>query len=325
MKRITQIYILIFLHPYIIRVNTQNKQPICDIYSCKGTENENEESDYNHRVKYNVPTYCSQRTKIRTPNSTSTPFNYTLTPCNNNSQCIISLTTDRSTCTEEPAPPNSKYPGERCTSSLSCIWGTCTDHICISGNIYTPCTADVECNVGLYCHNNTGTCMGWKLVNQYCDIYTKCASYLICDLNLCCVVGGKNVGEIAYSPLACATLYTSPVDAAYTYTYIVGGYGHITYYCANGPYLIGYNATVPLPCPYSGLCEYNLTMGARSTVVYRDCQCGITQKGESYCPLGMGDMAQEINDVMIYIYIYIYIYSTLYIYRQSPCAIYHTQ
>ena len=179
-------------------------------------------------------------------------------------------------------PFNNLLPGEFCTSNSQCKSNVCDicHNTCNGKQINDACATHSDCDIGLFCAANN-TCQMWKALGQSCGTNgDECASYLICEQNQCIVPGSIAVGQPAFNPFACSTLFTIEATPG-------------NFVCATGPALNDSQT-----CPASGNCKYNLTLqNGTNSVITESCQCGYTKNGAAYCQHGVGDMASQVGYV----------------------------
>jgi hypothetical protein len=102
----------------------------------------------------------------------------------------------------------------------------------------------------------------------------------VCEQNACIVPGSIALGQPAFNPFACSTMFTIEATPG-------------NFVCATGPAL-----NDSLVCPASGNCKYNLTNpNGTTSVIMESCQCGTTQKGTAYCQHGVGDFTSQVGYV----------------------------
>ena len=172
-------------------------------------------------------------------------------------------------------------PGERCIVDTQCKSGKCDlcHNKCIGASPGGVCAIHDDCNIGLYCGSDS-TCKNWNLLNQLCGgTDGECASYLICHQNKCIVPGTVAIGQAAFNPFACSTLFTMETTPG-------------NFICASGPILTNSQA-----CPVNGKCGYSIGTAPNVINVSESCQCGYTPNGSSFCPKGLGDLGKKIKNV----------------------------
>jgi hypothetical protein len=179
-------------------------------------------------------------------------------------------------------------PGENCTYPGSCYSGTCTNGVCVGSPNGEECAYDIECDIGMAC--NAGVCSSVATVGSACDfVNLKCDPRLICNMGVCVAQGSVDIGKAADNALACKSMYIAPQAATSANTV-----------CTAGPKLENKQAsnTVLSPCPNDSVCRYTTSLSDNSVYVEAgQCQCGRGPTQNLYCPLGKGDLA---NDVLVY-------------------------
>ena len=126
-------------------------------------------------------TYSCKPSSLDFTNSTciySSNTNVYLSSCPTSTYCPI-VSSGNSSCSSIPSPvPQLSYPGESCSSSSDCLYGNCSNSICIANHWLESCDSTSECHVGLFCLN--GTC--WFQRDQYesCSEDTDCKNSMGC-------------------------------------------------------------------------------------------------------------------------------------------------
>jgi hypothetical protein len=178
---------------------------------------------------------------------------------------------------------SSKLPGERCYANAECRSQSCSmcHNVCIGLVTGSKCTLHDDCEIGLYCDAD-GTCKKWKVEGETCGNGVECASYLVCEANICIVAGSIKVGQPAFTPMSCESFFTYEVTPG-------------NFQCISGPTLQSAQN-----CPNNNLCQYNLKLANGSvSSLSESCECSLDAQGTSYCQKGEGDYTKEINYVRI--------------------------
>lgn len=98
-----------------------------------------------------------------------------------------------STCTL--APQILRFPGEKCALTSDCTLGsTCTNSRCEAKILLSPCTTDLDCNVGLYCNSNFLCVKLIEAMDNGCFNDYQCVNTAGCNVTAVGVNGGTCIG-----------------------------------------------------------------------------------------------------------------------------------
>ena len=158
--------------------------------------------------------------------------------------------------------PPKAYPGEYCNSDKDCFKSKCKEGICKGKGVKEACEEDYECDAGLFCFKRE--CQHLLSKGDDCDGTKKCKVNLICNKNKCTEYGSLGKGEAASAPAACNSYLIEDEK------------------CQEGYKL----ETSRDACGNDTKCKY--TRGKETLI--KDCVCGITTDGKSYCSLGEADV-----------------------------------
>lgn len=179
--------------------------------------------------------------------------------CSNETYCHYLFERNPENCSSDP---KKRYPGEYCTENEECISNNCDSERCKASKA-GDCEDHYECDVGYFC-NSTGKCENLIPENKTCGPDKKCHVNLICNQGTCIKYGSVPNDEKASAPAACKSHFIA---------------GNKT--CQEG-----YKLESPKEA-----CKENKCIYTRSNEkITRECSCGITEEGNSYCNLGEADI-----------------------------------
>ena len=238
----------------------------------------------NNTLKERTSASCSERRIER--EGRDIEFSYILNECEVNERCNISLGSTPSNCYREPERPSSLLPGEACIHNTDCYSpGSCLNGLCRGLQKGENCSFDQECDLLLFCDG--GFCHLLGEVGTQCHIYKKCKEYLVCNMNICTIPGSLPNEQLSTSPLACNTYYNMLFTS------------DSKYHCVDAPTLKhkiqGSTLTPPTCQQMGGQCSYSLTHEKTTQIFTQPCRCGLNKEGNSYCPLGRGDMKEQVK------------------------------
>lgn len=211
------------------------------------------------------------------------------------SQCIekVGFTYSLGTCSEEYytyCPPNESdsfcqlpitvsdinisYIGEPCTFDRNCLNSLCTYKTCSGFNMNSTCSYTSQCNVGLYCLNNT--CQSQRSQNEACESDYDCANNLGCFNSICLPYFSFGDGIVVKN-----------CQSGINYLCSSGACGMLL----NGSYAcIGSNVGLSTPSPVMCLNDGDCLLSQGFAKGYSTgCQCGYNEFGISYCGLAPAD------------------------------------
>ena len=171
----------------------------------------------------------------------------------------------------------SHYPGEFCDKNTDCMYGICQSNICEVTNP-SHCNTDEECNYGKYC-NSKSECETVAKFNEKCE-GKKCDSGLVCNNNVCIIMGTIENGKIVTKNSACKSFYAYKNNKD-------------ELECIEGPKLRNKDRDTG----ESPNCTYGRSGKEILFELYR--ACGYTEIGTKYCNPGLGDV--NFDDVFFII------------------------
>eukprot|EP00826_Nyctotherus_ovalis_P029822 TRINITY_DN2365_c0_g1_i7.p1 TRINITY_DN2365_c0_g1~~TRINITY_DN2365_c0_g1_i7.p1 ORF type:complete len:370 (+),score=75.57 TRINITY_DN2365_c0_g1_i7:88-1197(+) len=176
-----------------------------------------------------------------------------------------------------------KYPGEYCTQHDNCSYSNCTNNKCpgkLKGEKCIP--KKYECNPGLFCDTVRKVCTEVVKIGEECKSDKECEAAAVCENHKCVKQASLSIGDKAFNPLACKTLYQE------------GGK------CDKGPTLIraskNESKVAAMDCPESRKCRYLKSDG--KSEIEKDCVCALGTVNTSICPPGHGDF--DVEDYLKY-------------------------
>jgi len=197
----------------------------------------------------------------------------TLKKCDKGLVCPTPQNLEDDTACMDANDIKSVYPGEYCTNSTQCIYGTCdeTTNKCVGLAEGAECKGDEQCNAGLYCkldsEKKLSFCVNLMLANQACSATDKCTPGTFCHKGNCTLYAQLDNGADAAVPALCKSYYTKAGK------------------CTDGPKLQSTKQ-----CPEDGTCKYK---NAAAEEFSEPCWCGRTSEGTGYCRPGKGDVLME--------------------------------
>lgn len=198
---------------------------------------------------------------------------YYISPCTDyqESYCPPEFGIQNVSCEIPPVLTHTKYPGEKCIQDTDCLYGTCTQNVCLGQSLYSNCQAYGECNPGLKCPSGNGKCVPLGSTTDTCDSDYDCLPDLGCDDGYCKPYYSVNNGEWINN--------------------CTDGESNI---CKSGQCLYGYcieglkSQNVPMGCGGQSDCV-SFDLKDEGIEFFTNCTCGYNTKGQSYCYLFPGD------------------------------------
>ena len=189
------------------------------------------------------------------------------------------------------------WPGEPCSSSGTCAFGTCnTQSKCQGADVGGPCTQSDQCDPGLMC-NNTGYCaplmpagtLGCRSTYD-CDYFSVCNKTFSQTNGTCISSGvvqlGQTVADCNNSfSLLCETNTCIPTN--------------ITQLLGRCSVALSSVYNMPIGCNQNSDC-----VGSDGTSYYvGTCQCGMNALGLAFCSPFWGDIpGLTLRDTMTLVY-----------------------
>lgn len=220
-------------------------------------------------VKYACGNWTNTGTCLQT-NAT----NVSIQPCI--APLVCNLTTSQ--CEVRPTPPASPgWPGEACSASNPCAYGTCTGRgLCQGAPVGSACELHDECDTGLMC-NSTGFCsplmpggtVGCRSTFD-CDYLSVCNKTFTDSTGTCITQGSVPLGQTVADcnnsfSLMCGTNACVAFDAQQ----LLGSCSQAVQSAYN----------TPVGCSQNSDC-----LGTDGTNYYvGSCQCGMNPTGAAYC------------------------------------------
>lgn len=227
-----------------------------------------------------------------------------LSICSNNTEPICNsplILSTNITCSAYHAINRvNRYPGEDCNTDEECeSESNCVYHICSGYPIGTRCRNHLQCDIGLYCYDQT-RCTAQKLEGEKCRSDQECRNDLGCNIDYTTQKGscvkyysihnGEDVGTCYSSDReAFNSLCSSGVCSLYDKT-VSSGLG----VCSEN---ISSQGDLPITCTQNEDC---IGIDSKNTTYTGTCTCGIEEDGTSYCELWSGDDPQlEIREAYL--------------------------
>jgi len=178
-----------------------------------------------------------------------------------NEYCHYFFKSEVEKCSEDPPK---RYPGEYCNDGKNCFSSKCDNDkkICKGQGDGEDCEKDYECDVGFFCFERK--CKALLSKGETCDGTNKCKVNLICNKDKCTEYGSLDKDTEASAPAACKS-----------------------YFIEGGKCQVGYKLESPRDACKENTCKYSQEGKDAPT---KDCVCGVTEEGNSYCNLGEADV-----------------------------------
>lgn len=213
---------------------------------------------------------------------------YQVSSCDNGLHCEVPAAGQTGYCLSTQTSTEFAYPGEACSDTVICLYGTCNSEVCEGYGENESCAKTQECDSGLSCQD--------EKCKSLLDIDEKgCYNDYDCVNNAgCSTINDDGSGKcIEYFSVASQ----SSVDVCF---------GNKNLLCESGScsaYGDGYvclpelknSLSSPYTCDTDDYC-YSETDAF--TGVYLTGKCGCSLDGNSYCTLFPGDL--EANDYQEY-------------------------
>jgi len=186
------------------------------------------------------------------------------------------------TCQAIPDYKHKQLPGIECSIDSECLSGPCLNGICRGADKGGKCEVDHDCDIDTFCDKQAKRCQYLSHENQHCDENKPCYSWAVCLSNQCVIKFSKLVGESVpdhdKNHLACETAYTKADEQGIK--------------CTLGPKLQGavHRNWKNLTCKYYA---GNDVQPDAATIPV----CGYSNVGSFYCPLGIGDLYDRMQDL----------------------------
>jgi hypothetical protein len=169
--------------------------------------------------------------------------------------------------------PSNLYPGDYCEDPAFCQSQNCQNNVCKGSIKDANCSADIDCDIGLFCLNNK--CSETIKLNNPCNASAKCAVDSICMNGTCIQIASLELAAQTYAPAACKSFYME------------------NGVCKAGPRLDGLTkGDTATPCPEDSKCKYTANDGNSYT---EGCTCGMQEENKAVCRIGEGDV--DLSDV----------------------------
>ena len=207
--------------------------------------------------------------------STSGLNTYQVTPCIGGLICNF-VNQNSSSCSNPPI--NSRNPGEICYSNSDCASNSCVSSLCAGKALGVTCKTSTDCNVGLYCNNNTKTntltCATQLKAGSSCTLSQQCQNNALCDDGVCTVLfTGSSSTKTPDTTTIIFNVGLAPICSSGFATNSSG-----VYTCAPAPVSNFTNVTS---------CVLGTNCVSKNGVSSKPCACGYD--GNGYCPLFEGD------------------------------------
>jgi len=205
------------------------------------------------------------------------------------SSCAFSGANQKSYCyKEKTAFDYYSNPGESCAEADDCITGVCDFGICRGNEAGAQCFQDPDCDMGLFCNTKERKCENYRQIGETCDILNhKCVNWAACFNNKCVELLSLPVGEAitgenisGSNPALCSAL-----------TLFRNSKNELV--CAEG-----YKLSGPIERhSVNDTCKYTLNAEDGVKIVEFEPQCGLSKSGAFYCPLGYGDLQEQLSQL----------------------------
>lgn len=212
---------------------------------------------------------------------------YTMKPCSNSQTgyCDFRINQQNSNCAETVITLNSLAPGEPCDFNEMCMSNKCNLGHCVGFQAGDMCATNNDCSPALYCSQRL-KCEALQAQGQKCGpVDGICSNELACTVGTCISIGSLPDGSPSDNMLGCKSLFT-----------MVDSTGVVK--CHPQPKLASGSIT-PSECALGSMCQYKFDSGSETLTI--PCKCGANKDGKSYCHQGVGNMANDLSKVNIYL------------------------
>lgn len=215
---------------------------------------------------------------------------HSLAPCSDplKPYCNTTLSGSISICQAAPTLlPTKAYVGQFCNTTVPCVYGTCSNSVCVGKTQGKSCGSHNECDVGLRCTETrcypllrVGD-VGCKK-DEECELKAGCNLLMGSQKGLCNPYYSVEEGGIATD---CTNERSKLCKSGVCIT--IGGKASKQSYCIAAPAL---NGTFPLTCTE----QSNCTGISRPWNYPGVCSCGYNPTGTAYCSLFPGDQPYQL-------------------------------